>query len=184
MDRQPARLWILGFLFPSVIAMAGCGGQPVGTASAAGFINHTQHSSAQLSALWSAAQQILSHHIDLNPLQRELYNAAPNILPGDARALGVSPHQLQVEIASRRFISGPAAGNRDGAPRSHRTDRLSSTVQHALCASYAPAYSHYAQPATRYAASWESSESNFDALVRYEFENQILHSLGYDTTWR
>jgi len=49
---------------------------------------------------------------------------------------------------------------------------------------YAPAYSHYAQPATRYAASWESSESNFDALVRYEFENQILHSLGYDTTWR
>jgi hypothetical protein len=49
---------------------------------------------------------------------------------------------------------------------------------------YAPAYSEYAQPVSRYAASWESSESNFDFLVQYEFENQILHALGYDLRWR
>ena len=135
MRTRAARLQKLSLLWLSVIAMASCGGQPVGVVPAKGFINNTQHSDVQLSAVWAAAQQTLSQEIDLNPLQRELYNAAPNILPGDARALGVSPHQLQVEIASRRFISGPAAGNRDGAPRSHRTDRLSSTVQHALCAS-------------------------------------------------
>ena len=49
---------------------------------------------------------------------------------------------------------------------------------------YAPAYSLYDQPATRYAASWESSGNNFDVLVEYEFENHILNGLGYDTRWR
>jgi hypothetical protein len=49
---------------------------------------------------------------------------------------------------------------------------------------YAPAYSLYAQPATRYAASWEFSGNNFDFLMQYEFENQILNALGYDMRWR
>jgi hypothetical protein len=49
---------------------------------------------------------------------------------------------------------------------------------------YAPAYSLYTQPVSRYAASWESSENNFNFLVQYEFENQILKVLGYDVQWR
>jgi len=105
MGRASARLSILGFLCLSVIAMPGCGGQPVGTVPAPGFINHTQHSDAQLSALWSAAQQTLSQKIDLNPLARELYNSAPNILPGDVRVWNVLPHQLQVE--SQADVSSP-----------------------------------------------------------------------------
>jgi len=49
---------------------------------------------------------------------------------------------------------------------------------------YAPAYSFYAPPLSRYAASWEFSGNNFDFLVQYEFENQILAALGYDMRWR
>ena len=37
---------------------------------------------------------------------------------------------------------------------------------------------------TNYAASWEASSNNFDSLVEYEFENQILNALGYDMRWR
>jgi len=36
----------------------------------------------------------------------------------------------------------------------------------------------------RYAASWEFSGNNFDVLVEYEFENQILNALRYDLKWR
>src|SRR5439155_19844665 len=141
------------------IAMASCGGQPVGVVPAKGFINNTQHSDVQLSAVWAAAQQTLSQQIDLNPLQRELYNAAPNILPGDARALGVSPHQLQVE--SQSDVSSPALQAATGMVRPDPTGLIA--CPQPCNVHYAPAYSHYAQPVTRYAASWESSESNFDA---------------------
>lgn len=180
MVRKPVWRQALSFLWLSVIAMAGCGGRPAGTVQAAGFINHTQHSNTQLSALWSAAQQTLSQQIDLNPLQRELYNSAPNFLPGDARVWNVSPHQIQVE--SQADVSSSVLQQAAGMARPDPTGLIS--CPQPCNVHYAPAYSHYAQPVTRYAASWESSESNFDALVQYEFENQILHSLGYDTTWR
>jgi len=49
---------------------------------------------------------------------------------------------------------------------------------------YAAAYSLYATRVSRYAVSWEFSGNNFDVLVQYEFENQILDALGYDMTWR
>ena len=99
MVRKPAWRRALSFLWlsVSVVTIAGCGGQLVGTVTAAGFINHTQHSNTQLSALWSAAQQTLSQQVDLNPLEREFYNVAPNILPGDARVWRGSPRQIQVE---------------------------------------------------------------------------------------
>jgi hypothetical protein len=48
---------------------------------------------------------------------------------------------------------------------------------------YAPAYPRYSKLVSRYAASWEFSGSNFDYLIEYEFENQILNTLGYDMTW-
>jgi hypothetical protein len=177
---RKAALWKLSFLGLSVIAMASCGGQPVGVVRAKGFINNTRHSDAQLLALWSAAQQTLSQQIDLNPLERELHNAAPNILPGDARALQVSPRQLQVE--SQADVSSPALQAATGMLRPDPTGLIA--CPQPCNVHYAAAYSHYGQPVTRYATSWESSESNFDALVQYEFENQILHELGYDTTWR
>jgi hypothetical protein len=49
---------------------------------------------------------------------------------------------------------------------------------------FAPAYSLYVRPATRYASSGEGTESNFDYLVEYEFENQILNAPGYGKRWR
>lgn len=49
---------------------------------------------------------------------------------------------------------------------------------------YATAYSRYQPEITQYAASWESRESDFRTILEYEFENQILFALGYDTRWR
>ena len=84
-------------LLLSVLLMTACGGRPTDSTPNASFINNTQHSTAQLQALWNAAQQTLSQQIDLNPLQRELYNSAPNIVPGDAR----DDHMLEAENALR-----------------------------------------------------------------------------------
>jgi hypothetical protein len=33
-----------------------------------------------------------------------------------------------------------------------------------------------------YAASWDGHPQNFDLILQYEFENQILSELGYDLT--
>jgi hypothetical protein len=173
-------LWKVSCLGLSAIVIASCGGQPVGVVPAQGFINKTQHSDTQLLALWGAAQQTLSQQIDLNPLQRELSNAAPNILPGDARALQVAPRQVQVE--SEADVPSPVLQAATGVVRPDPTGLIACSQP--CNVHYAPAYSHYGRPVTRYAASWESSDTDFDPLVQYEFENQILHELAYDTTWR
>jgi hypothetical protein len=167
-------------LLLSVIFMIACGGRPSDSSPTASFINNTQHSDAQLQALWNAAQQTLSQHIDLNPLQRELYNSVPNIVSGDPRVWSTSPRQLSV--ASQPDVSSPTLLEATGMVRPDPTGLIS--CPQPCNVHYAPAYSLYAQHSTRYAASWESSDSNFDALLQYEFENQILHALGYDTTWR
>jgi hypothetical protein len=161
-------------LLLSIVLMTACGGRPTNSSPNASFINNTQHSDAQLQALWKAAQQTLSQQIDLNPLQRKLYNSAPNFVPGDSRVWNTSPRQLAV--ASQADVSSPTLLAATGMVRPDPTGLIA--CPQPCNVHYAPA----AQHSTRYAASWESSDSNFDALVQYEFENQILHALGYDTT--
>ena len=159
------------------LVLSGCGGRP---GTPVGFINETRHSNAELQSLWQQAQQDLSMQIDLNPLEREMNSAAPHIVPGDPRALSVLPQQLVV--SSQPDISSTALYATTGTMRSDPTGLISCP---APCnVTYAPAYSLYAQPATRYAASWEFSSNNFDILVEYEFENHILYALGYDLAWR
>jgi hypothetical protein len=161
------------------LILSACGGRPAST-QPIGFINQTKHSNADLQSLWQQAQQNLLQQIDLNPLEQEMNNAAPHIVPGDPRASSVSPHQLIV--SSQPDISAAEFYATTGTMRPDPTGLISCP---APCnVTYAPAYSLYAQPATRYAASWEFSGNNFDVLVEYEFENQILNALGYDTRWR
>ena len=69
------------------VLFSGCGDRPDADL---GFVNETQHSDAQLWALWKAAQTNLSRQIDLNPLQRQFSSVAPDILRGDSRVLEVS----------------------------------------------------------------------------------------------
>ena len=159
------------------LVLSGCGGKP---ALPAGFINDTKHSDAELQSLWQSAQQSLSQQIDLNPLEQQLDNAAPRIVAGDARVWTVSPHQLVV--SSQADVSSAALYVATGTTRPDPTGLIS--CPQPCNVNYAPAYSLYNQPATRYAASWESSSNNFDVLVEYEFENHILNALGYDTRWR
>jgi hypothetical protein len=145
-----------------------------------GFINETQHSDAQLWSLWKAAQKNLSQQIDLNPLQRQFSSVAPHILPGDSRVMAVSPHQLVV--SSQPDVTSAALYVATGT---NRTDPTGLIVCPQPCnVSYAAAYSLYLRPASHYAASWEFAGNNFDALVQYELENQILKTLGYDMKWR
>lgn len=158
--------------------LSACGGdKPV---VPIGFVNHTRHSDAQLHSLWQAAQQNLSRQIDLNPVQRAFADVAPDLRPGDPRVWNVSPHQLEVE--SEADVSSNTLFAATGMQRSDPTGLIA--CPQPCNVNYAPAYSQYVQPTSRYAASWESSESNFDFLVQYEFENQILHALGYDLRWR
>jgi hypothetical protein len=172
--RQIVRVLLLG-----MVLLSGCGSGPN---SAVRFINRTQHSDAQLSVLWTAAQQNLSQQIDLNPLAT---NVAPNLKPGDARVWSVAPRRLLV--SPQADVSSAALYAATGASRPDPTGLI---LCPAPCnVNYAAAYSlysqtRYAQPTTRYAGSWEFSGSNFDVLVQYEFENQILNALGYDMRWR
>jgi hypothetical protein len=169
---------ILRGLLLGIVLLNGCGTEkplpPIG------FVNQTQHSDTKLWTLWHAAQQDLSHQIDLNPMQRVLTDAPPQVLPGDWRVWNISPRQLSV--SSQPDVSSAAFFASTGIDRSDPTGLIA--CPQPCNVHYAPAYSLYAQPTSRYAASWESSEDNFDFLVQYEFENQILNALGYDLQWR
>lgn len=164
-----------------ILLLQGCGGGGAGAnPAAAGFINQTQHTDAELWVLWKAAQQNLSQQIDLNPLQRTMSNVAAQILPGDARVWNVQPRQLVV--AARTDISSAALLAATGMSRTDPTGLIA--CPQPCNVSYAAAYSLYGQNVSRYASSWEFAGNNFDALVQYEFENHILQGLGYDMRWR
>lgn len=167
----------------SIVALAvvllGCGGRPPDT-SPPGFVNQTQHSDAVLWAIWTAAQQSLAQKIDLNPVQQSTQNAAPQILAGDPHALSVMPHQLTV--ASEPDVSSAVLLTATGTRRSNPTGMIA--CPQPCNVRYAAAYSVYQPELTKYAASWEFAGNNFNTILQYEFENQILFALGYDMTWR
>jgi len=145
-----------------------------------GFINETRRSERQLWAIWHTAQQNLTQQIDLNPLQRTFQNAPAEIHPGDPRVWNISPRQLRV--APQADVPSSVLYGMTGELRRDPTGLV-------LCPQpcnvrYGAAYSLFRHPTVRYAASWELSESNFEFLLTYEFENQILNSLGYDMKWR
>ena len=62
-----------------VLILSACGGRPP-SAQPVGFINQTRHSDAELQSLWQQAQQSVSQQLDLNPLEQEMNNAAPDIV--------------------------------------------------------------------------------------------------------
>ena len=159
--------------------LVGCGGGfPGGLPT--GFINQTQHSDAELWAIWKTAQQELAQEVDLNPLQQSLYDAPADIRPGDARAMSAKPHQLlvaaQPDVASSMLF---------GATGVQRADPTGLIACPAPCnVRFAAAYSLYPRQITKYAASWEFQGDNFSNILTYEFENQILAELGYSLRWR
>lgn len=166
-------------LFVSIIALLGCGGSPPPPVPAAGFINQTQHSNADLQSIWTLAQQSVAQQIDLNPLQVSK-NVSPRVLPGDPRALNVEAHQLLV--AAVPDVSSQLLFAATGEQRSNPTGMIACP---APCnVRYSTAYSFYQPELTKYAASWEFDGNNFDIILEYEFENHILQALGYDMTWR
>lgn len=164
-------------LIMGCVLFSGCGNGPD---AEMGFINETQHSDTQLWSLWKAAQTNLSRQIDLNPLQRQFNSVVPDFLPGDSRALSVWPHQLVV--SSQPDVTSSALYAATGTNRADPTGLI--VCPQPCNVNYAAAYSLYSRPASHYAASWEFAGNNFNALVQYEFENQILKTLGYNMKWR
>jgi hypothetical protein len=160
-----------------MVLLQACGG---GANPAVGFVNQTQHSDAELWALRHAAQQNLSQQIDMNPLQRTQSNVAAQILPGDPRVWSISPRQLTV--APQPDVSSAALLAATGMTRLDPTGLIA--CPQPCNVNYAAAYSLYQQDVSRYAASWEFAGNNFNTLVQYEFENQILQGLGYNMRWR
>ena len=78
-----------------ILFLCGCGGG-LPESLPAGFLNRTRHFDEQPWTIWKTAQQILSQRVDLNPLQRSMYDSRADIHPGDSRALQVRPHQVLV----------------------------------------------------------------------------------------
>ena len=163
-------------LFCTVLATA-CGGRPE---QPIGFVNQTSHTDAQLWSLWKTAQQNLSQQIDLNPLQQIFQDTPADIRPGDPRVWNVSPRQ--VRVAPQPDVASGVIYAATGELRPDPTGLIA--CPQPCNVHYSAAYSIFQKPTTLYAASWEPSESNFDYLIIYEFENQILSALGYDMRWR
>jgi hypothetical protein len=161
-----------------VLFLCGCGGQP--DALRVGFLNQTKHSTADLWAIWKAAQESLAQEVDLNPLQRQFSGASADIRPGDARALGIMPQQLRV--GPQPDVSASALLAATGEQRSDPTGMIA--CPEPCNVRYAAAYSFYGRHLTCYAASWEDEGESFSFVLEYEFENQILAALGYSLRWR
>ena len=158
-----------------IVFLIGCGSDTPKTP--VGFVNQTKHSDADLWRIWSAAQNSLAAQINLNPLQA---GSTPEMLPGDSRAFSIMPHQLTVDPEAD--ISSRALAAATGVDRANPTGLIACPQNCKV--RYTTAYSIYEPAQVTYAASWESSESNFREILEYEFENQILFALGYDVTWR
>jgi hypothetical protein len=127
--------------------------------------------------VWAAAQQSVARQIDLNPLQKD---AAPDIRPGDTRALAIEP--IQLLVAAEDDVS---SGTLFAATGEQRPDPTGLIACPRPCnVAYSAAYSLYQPALTKYASSWEFDGDNFSVILEYEFENHILHTLGYDTSWR
>ena len=146
-----------------------------------GFVNRTQHSDAELWNIWKIAQSSLSEKVDMNPLQRSLENAPPDIRPGNPAALNLFPRQ--VRVAAHADVLASVLKAATGVDRTDPTGLIA--CPQTCNVRYSVAYSRYSQPPlVRYAASWEFQGDNFSMIVEYEFENQIMNALGYNMRWR
>ncbi len=169
----------LRLLLSLLLILMGCGGGALNELPV-GFVNQTQHSDADLWVIWQAAQQGLAAQIDINPLQQTLSGAPASTEPGDPRALSVEPRQILV--AAVPDVSSAALAAATNVQRPDPTGLIA--CPQPCNVRYAAAYSAFDPPLTKCAASWEAQPDNFSALLQYEFENHILHTLGYDLQWR
>jgi hypothetical protein len=114
-------------------------------------------------------------------LQTSVNGTPPDIRPGDSRAWQVVPRELNV--SPEPDISSQALSAATGV---HRSDPTGMIACPAPCnVRFAVAYSRYSPVhLVAYAKSWDSDAQNFSPILEYEFENQIMYSLGYDMRWR
>jgi hypothetical protein len=161
------------------LCLAGCGGGfPGGLPT--GFLNKTQHSDAELWAIWKTAQQDLAQEVDLNPLQQSLYDTPVDIRPGDARALNAMPHQLLV--AAQQDVTSSVLFGATGVQRADPTGLIACP---APCnVRFAAAYSLYPRQITKYSASWEFQGDNFSRFLNMSSRTRFWLSWDTSLRWR
>ena len=155
--------WRQAALLLAVVWLIGCGGmpsEPANTAAPRAFINRTSVSETVLTQAWSFAQINLTNNpILLNQLTVSTQGSTQVWAQPDARAMGLQPWGITVEEQPE----GP---------------------QHAipcsigLCASYVT-FSPDIVVASDY---WLKTQPV--PVLQYEFENLMLHRLGYDVSKR
>src|SRR5438093_12178937 len=79
-------------VFLACLWLAGCGGGFSGGLPT-GFIYETQHSDADLWAIWKTAPQELAQAVDLDPPQQSLYDEPAATRPARAPAMRARPAQ-------------------------------------------------------------------------------------------
>ena len=169
-------LRILGLL----AVLVGCGGG-VPPQAAPGFINQTSHADPELWAIWKQAQASIARQVNINALQTSLDGTPPDVRPGDPRVWQISPRRLTV--TAEPDVSSATLFAATGVQRSDPTGMIA--CPEPCNVRFAAAYSRYSPVhLVAYASSWESDAQNFAAILEYEFENQIMYSLGYDMQWR
>jgi hypothetical protein len=96
------------------------------------------------------------------------------------RAIIVMPHRLIV--AARKDASSAVLVSATSQHRSDPAGLIACPLPRNV--RDATAYSFLRNPITNYAGSSEFDDGNFNVILQYQFENQIISALGYGMKWR
>jgi len=145
-----------------------CGGQPDSVDQAGvDFVNRTTLSHEQLTARWKQAQeQIAGIGVPL-----DVFSKPPTNYIRDSRALAISPRNVVVDSVPDIPVSQLPSGLLPPGKKDP-----SGVIACSDCAQY---YVHSYVRLTK-SPNVFSAASLVEAAVKYEFENIILHQLGYD----
>lgn len=156
-----------------LLLLASCGGGSWG-GSGARFVNRTGLAEAEFQALaeqkWRQAQTELARHtIDLHAATPE---SGPFMVPADARALQLEPHNIVVQsepdVAAQELNQSPNCAH---CPYQDPTGLIPCRV--GLCQAYLRELCTIVVPA-----------SKPENMGPYEMENCLLWALGYDVSGR
>jgi hypothetical protein len=156
-----------------LLLLASCGGGSWG-GSGARFVNRTGLAEAEFQALaeqkWKQAQAILAAQtIDLHAATPE---RGPSIVPADARALQLEPHN--VEVQSEPDVAAQQINNLPNCVRCPYEDPTG----------LIPCRVGFCQAYLRNLCTIVVPESKPENMGQYEMENCILWALGYDVSGR
>lgn len=173
--RPPGKLALLFLCFVVISSCGGLGGEG-NSGCEQGFINQSGVPLDILEQQWTTAQTAVSQGVVLNALSVALYGAAPQKTPANPKAMTIGPECV-------RLVAVPDATVQQLTAYDPRYASYHDPTGLILCDSCSPhvvhSYTYVNSPARVYVAASIASQA-----LEYEFENVILHRLGYDVSQR